>query len=640
MPLNANTGMESSLAATPQSPPGARISGLLQMANSYLQNGNLPQAQTTYQQVLQIDPHHTEAHHRLAVVADQFQNFSAAQNHYASALEGKPNDASLLSDVGYSYLLQENYANSEHYLKQALKVNPQHKQALNNLGLMYSKQNNYEQSLAMFRRAGSEQDAQIKMAQLFPNGQTGLTTAPAIATTGTPPANPGLNQNELSVDMTLSPSEQTQQLRELMERERLKSIAARQQKIQGISQAGQRTPRAASPLGSQVQNISQPQLQTIPVPRNLDQPNLQGLSAPRPQLGATNPLAQQVPPQFNNQAFPQPNNGFVAPPLSNSAGPAFTPAVPTNNAPPFRTAPTQTLPEQRQLPGFSQAPRNNTGDRPAINPLDSMPNWPAENSQPIQQTAATNPQSANPGLVIPEQWNGSPAAMQNATGPGVETAAFTTPSQRGQFIPTQIPQTALNQSTAQDYAIQQTGFDSLSPRNANPSGQASAQNAPQQSLEQSALLQGFNAGPGQPFPVYNNSNSQPRYQPSSSMLFAPPANYQGQRTPSTLNRQGVASQLGSSFPVPGRHLNSVVPASATLPQGASPRTMQQQSAIQPSRYAPMPGVAPQNTGLTTPQAVSPNGFPQTPSDYQATQDLLDQFEREIQQERSQFQQRP
>lgn len=145
-----------------------------------LSRGNLDQAKLHFQRVLKDVPNHAEANHRLAVVADKQQNWPEADRHYRAALRARPNDPNLHSDFGYSLLLQQKYAEAERELQAALKVDGGHPRALNNLGLLYGRQGDYGRAYATFRRAGGDDEAQQKMARMFPEAPS----AEILATSG------------------------------------------------------------------------------------------------------------------------------------------------------------------------------------------------------------------------------------------------------------------------------------------------------------------------------------------------------------------------------------------------------------------------------------------------------------------------
>lgn len=161
----AQVAAENSRSAAAESIPVA-----LERGNRAFEQNRLAEAKTEYLKVLQIQPQHAEAHHRLAVIADNEKDFPTAVQHYLRALEASPSDPDLHSDLGYSYLLQGRYEESRGSLQYALELNASHPQAINNMGLLLAQQGHYNESLAMFRRTGSEDEAQRKIAKLFPNG--------------------------------------------------------------------------------------------------------------------------------------------------------------------------------------------------------------------------------------------------------------------------------------------------------------------------------------------------------------------------------------------------------------------------------------------------------------------------------------
>ena len=147
------------------------ISGYLQRGRMAEAAGRWNQAKMFYQRVLNVEPGNPLAHHRLAIIADKQNNFQKAEEHYLTALRTNGDDPNLLSDLGYSFLLQNRQEESEVYLRRALRANPSHARAINNMGLLYSHRGDYDGALAMLRRTGPEQQAVEKMRELFPNGR-------------------------------------------------------------------------------------------------------------------------------------------------------------------------------------------------------------------------------------------------------------------------------------------------------------------------------------------------------------------------------------------------------------------------------------------------------------------------------------
>ncbi|MCA9015140.1 MAG: tetratricopeptide repeat protein, partial [Planctomycetaceae bacterium] len=162
----------SSSQNAPQQPENAsgesKVLQELNLAYDADRAGNFEKAQGYYQRVLSMDPDNFEALHRLAIIEDKKQNFPAAEAYYLSALKLDPTNSDLLSDIGYSYMLQGRDDYGERYLQEALKYQPGHVRSLDHLGWFYGRTGQYDQALALFRMTGSEAQAQLKFAQLFP----------------------------------------------------------------------------------------------------------------------------------------------------------------------------------------------------------------------------------------------------------------------------------------------------------------------------------------------------------------------------------------------------------------------------------------------------------------------------------------
>lgn len=146
------------------------IRDLMRDGAKYESQQKWDQAVDAYESVLLSEPQHAEAHHRLAVIADRREDYRLADQHYRVAMQRKPTDANLLSDVGYSHFLRGELDRAEGYLKQAIESDNKHRVAHLNLGLVYGKQNRYDESLAMFQAVASEEEVQRNMATLFPDG--------------------------------------------------------------------------------------------------------------------------------------------------------------------------------------------------------------------------------------------------------------------------------------------------------------------------------------------------------------------------------------------------------------------------------------------------------------------------------------
>jgi tetratricopeptide (TPR) repeat protein len=126
------------------------------------------EAEAYYRKALDLDPDNPLANHRLAILADRRSDFAVSERCYLKALSHEPNNADLLSDLGYSYFLQGRTRESERCLQAAVRANPLHQMALENLSLLYAKLGDRERTFEVLKRSLGESAARTRLAQLFP----------------------------------------------------------------------------------------------------------------------------------------------------------------------------------------------------------------------------------------------------------------------------------------------------------------------------------------------------------------------------------------------------------------------------------------------------------------------------------------
>lgn len=110
-------------------------------------------AMTIYRQLLDADPKHPEATHRLAILHDRKGDYEQSSQWFTKARALKPGDPDLLCDIGFSLYTQRRYAEAEINFRQAIAVNPDHARSQNHLGLVLAQQGDREAALVAFRRA-------------------------------------------------------------------------------------------------------------------------------------------------------------------------------------------------------------------------------------------------------------------------------------------------------------------------------------------------------------------------------------------------------------------------------------------------------------------------------------------------------
>lgn len=117
------------------------------------QQQNWRAASTIYRQLLEENPRHPEATHRLAILYDRQGDYEQSSQWFQRALKLKPGDPDLFCDIGYSHYSQGRYREAESHLKQAVAVAPDHARSHNHLGLVLAQKGDREGAFDAFRRA-------------------------------------------------------------------------------------------------------------------------------------------------------------------------------------------------------------------------------------------------------------------------------------------------------------------------------------------------------------------------------------------------------------------------------------------------------------------------------------------------------
>jgi Tfp pilus assembly protein PilF len=158
----AAKGPSASPATVPES-----VRSVLAMARLTERRGQVADAERLYLDVIAKSPDVALPHHRLGVIRTKQGRFQEAEQHFARAMALAPANAELLSDVGHFYYLNNSPQQAEQCLRRALELAPNDARASNNLAVMLAEQGRYEESLAMFRRNGTEARAHANIAYMY-----------------------------------------------------------------------------------------------------------------------------------------------------------------------------------------------------------------------------------------------------------------------------------------------------------------------------------------------------------------------------------------------------------------------------------------------------------------------------------------
>lgn len=144
--------------------PSQTLDAQLSLGRLSERHGDPETAERIYQAVLKKDPQNQLAHHRLGVLAAKRGQVDQAVGYLDAAVRLGPPSGALLNDIGFNLLMMDRLPEAEETFRRALEIDPQNRSAHNNLGLVLGQTGRYEESLAQFRQAGDEAEAQANLA--------------------------------------------------------------------------------------------------------------------------------------------------------------------------------------------------------------------------------------------------------------------------------------------------------------------------------------------------------------------------------------------------------------------------------------------------------------------------------------------
>jgi Tfp pilus assembly protein PilF len=128
-------------------------------------NGSPSDARKAYEKILQEDPKHTGARHRLAIVIMKQGQVAEALDHFRLAVESAPTaSAELLGDYGYALYLSNDLDQAETQLFRAVKLDPSDKRTVNNLAIVSGMQGDFARSAELFRSIHPDSEAMANLA--------------------------------------------------------------------------------------------------------------------------------------------------------------------------------------------------------------------------------------------------------------------------------------------------------------------------------------------------------------------------------------------------------------------------------------------------------------------------------------------
>ena len=125
----------------------------LHLANIYLRQGRLPEAQKLYERALEINPGYVDVHVSLSNVYAGQQKYEQAIAVLREGLRHEPGRYELYNNLAYLYNLRGDHRAAVETLHMALRLEPDSAEAHYNLGVAYQRQGLLDQAIAEYRRA-------------------------------------------------------------------------------------------------------------------------------------------------------------------------------------------------------------------------------------------------------------------------------------------------------------------------------------------------------------------------------------------------------------------------------------------------------------------------------------------------------
>jgi len=125
----------------------------LKIAGRYHRNGDIQQAQTQYQGILQAEPGQPEALHALGIIAFQLKKYDTAGNLIGKAIENRPRVPQFHYNSGLVFIALNRHEKAILAFEKAIKLKPDYAEAYYNLALALKEQQKFENAVKNFKQA-------------------------------------------------------------------------------------------------------------------------------------------------------------------------------------------------------------------------------------------------------------------------------------------------------------------------------------------------------------------------------------------------------------------------------------------------------------------------------------------------------
>ena len=129
------------------------IEKIFNLAIKNHQEGKTDIAQELYNQVLKINPNHSQTLNNIAVIFTNSKDYQKAISSYEKAIEINPNFADAHYNLGVIFMKLKDYQKAKDCYEKAIEINPNYAKAYYNQGNTYSELGDYQKALDCYDKA-------------------------------------------------------------------------------------------------------------------------------------------------------------------------------------------------------------------------------------------------------------------------------------------------------------------------------------------------------------------------------------------------------------------------------------------------------------------------------------------------------
>ena len=129
------------------------IEKIFNLAVKNHQEGKTDIAQELYNQVLKIDPNHSQALNNIAVIFTNSKDYQKAISSYEKAIEVNPNYKDAYYNLGVIFMKLKDYQKAKSSYEKAIQIDPNYEKAHNNQGNTFKELGEYQKALSCYEKA-------------------------------------------------------------------------------------------------------------------------------------------------------------------------------------------------------------------------------------------------------------------------------------------------------------------------------------------------------------------------------------------------------------------------------------------------------------------------------------------------------